>query len=120
MVWKSLLTLVVFAACLLLLVIPAHTILVRVQASLLPPDEDTIVPFDRSFGGHVEPAVITGKGYVDFMTAWRTFTRESWIRLYKLLGKIVLAVMAAYCLVLAVTVPEFLLMASASRTAGSK
>lgn len=114
-IWKSLLVLIITVACMLLLVVPAQVILIRVQASLLPPDEDTIVPFDRSFGGQVEPAVITGKGYVNFRTAWMTFSRESWIRLYKLLAKILLATLAVYALFLTVVVPEFWLMVQASR-----
>lgn len=118
--WQGLLMLVVMVTCAVVLVIPAQVALVRVQASLLPADADTIVPFDRSFGGAVEPEVVTGKGYVDFRTAWLTFSRESWIRLLKLLGKIAAVTMAAYFVFLAIVVPEFLLMlrvADSSRSA---
>lgn len=108
--WKSLLVLLATLACAVGLVIPAQVVLVRVQASLLPADADTIVPFDRSFGGVVEPEVVTGKGYVDFVTAWRTFGRDSWTRLIKLMGKIVAVTLVVYVVFLAIVVPEYLLM----------
>lgn len=115
--WQSFLVVLVAIVSTVLLVIPAHVTLCRVQASFLPPDEDTIVPFDRSFGGVVEPAVVTGKGYVDFVTAWRTFNRASWIRLYKLMAKIALITWAAYAVVLMIVVPEALLMLRTARPA---
>lgn len=118
-IWKSLIVLVVAIASMLFLVIPAQAVLVRVQASMLPPDEATIIAFDRSFGGKVEPAVIGGKGYVNFKDAWMTFSRESWIRLYKLMGKILLVTMAVYAGFLVIVVPEFMLMVSASRPGSS-
>lgn len=108
--WKSLLVLLVTIACAVGLVAPAQVVLVRVQASLLPADADTIVPFDRSFSGAVEPEVVTGKGYVDFVTAWRTFERDSWVRLMKLAAKIVGVTLAVYVLFLAIVVPEYILM----------
>jgi len=79
-----------------LLVIPAETALRRVQASLLPPDEDTIVPFDRSFAGRVEPEVVTGKGFATFGAALKTVTRASWIRIYLLRIKVFFVNMAAF------------------------
>lgn len=114
-IWKSLIVMVVIVAACLFLVIPAQAVLVRVQASLLPPDEATIIAFDRSFGGKVEPAVVGGKGYVNFKDAWKSFTRESWIRLYRLMGKILLVTMAVYMGVLMIVVPEFMLMVSANQ-----
>lgn len=118
-VWQTLLIMVAALATIMLLVIPAQVILIRVQASLLPADADTIVPFDRSFGGKVEPEVVTGRGYVDFQTAWFTFERASWIRLYKLLGKIVIIEFVVYLLFCAILVPEFLLMAKTGEAVGS-
>lgn len=109
-VWQSLVVLLATLLSAVCLVIPAQVVLVRVQASLLPADADTIVPFDRSFGGAVEPEVVTGKGYVDFVTAWRTFGRDSWVRLLRLMGKIVAVTLAVYLVFLALVVPEFLLM----------
>lgn len=116
-VWQSFLVVVVTIGAIVLLVIPAEVILVRVQASLLPADADTIVPFDRSFGGKVEPEVVTGRGYVDFQTAWLTFERASWIRLYRLLAKITAVTFAVYMIVLAIVVPEFVLMLKLSEPA---
>lgn len=68
--------------------IPAYAVLIRVQASLLPPGEDPIVPFDRSFGGSVDPAIVGGPGYVSWKDAWKTMSRASWIRVYKVCGKV--------------------------------
>lgn len=113
-VWQSLVVVLATLASAVCLVVPAQVVLVRVQASLLPADADTIVPFDRSFGGAVEPEVVTGRGYVDFVTAWRTFGRDSWVRLLRLMGKIVAVTLAVYLVFLALVVPEFLLMLKVS------
>lgn len=118
-VWQTLLVMFVALAGIMLLIIPAQVILIRVQASLLPADADTIVPFDRSFGGKIEPEVVTGRGYVDFQTAWVTFERASWIRLYKLLGKILVVELVAYLLFCAIMIPEFMLMAKTGEALGS-
>lgn len=72
----------------LFIILPAHVTLIRVEASLLPADEDTIVPFDRSFGGKVEPAVLGGSGAVKFVDAWRSFDWEARRRFIKLQFKI--------------------------------
>lgn len=117
-VWKVLAIFAVVVASTLFLVIPAQAVLVRVQASLLPPDENTIIAFDKSFGGKVEPAIVGGKGYVNFVDAWKSFSRESWVRLYRLMGKILLVTLAVYLAVAAIVVPEFMLMVSASEPAG--
>lgn len=116
-VWQSFLLIIITIASAVLLVIPANVVLTRVQASLLPADADTIVPFDRSFGGKVEPEVVTGRGYVDFQTAWATFERPSWIRLYKLLAKIIAVSVGMYTLFLAIVVPEFVLMVKSTESA---
>ena len=79
---------VVFAAAGLFVILPAHTQLVRVEASMLSEDEDTIVPFDRTFGGKVVPKVLGGSGAIGFMDAWRSFNREARIRVVKLYLKI--------------------------------
>ncbi|EOD51605.1 hypothetical protein GTA08_BOTSDO03628 [Neofusicoccum parvum] len=69
-------------------ILPAHTQLVRVEASMLSDDEDTIVPFDRTFGGKVVPKILGGSGAIGFMDAWRSFNREARIRVVKLHLKI--------------------------------
>ncbi|OAA81540.1 hypothetical protein LEL_01085 [Akanthomyces lecanii RCEF 1005] len=92
------------------LVIPTHVILVRVQASLLPVEDDAIIPFDRSFQGKVEPAVAGGRGYATIREAWSTFSRAGWRRLITLYIKAFLVTMGVYALIVAVAIPEFLLM----------
>lgn len=87
-IWKIITLGSVAIICSILLLIPAHIILVRVQASLLPEDTETIVPFDRSFEGTVEPAVVGGKGYVSMRNAWKTFSHSAWRRIVKLYVKI--------------------------------
>lgn len=118
-VWKALIVVIVAVAAVVFLVIPAQVVLVRVQASLLPPDESPILAFDRSFAGKVEPPVVGGKGYVTWMDAWRTFSRQSWIRLYKLIGKILAVEFGVYVLVIAIVVPEFVLMMRMSKPVDS-
>lgn len=89
--------------------LPALVILVRVQASLLAPDENTIVPFDRSFRGRVEPAVVGGKGYATMQDAWVTF--GGWRRLAMLYVKIFAVNCTFAVIVVAVLVPEMMVMA---------
>ncbi len=71
-----------------LLWIPASVVLTRVQASLLPDTEETIVPFDRSFGGKIVPEIVGGSGAIGIIDAWKTFDRSSWIRLLKAYVKV--------------------------------
>lgn len=92
------------------LIIPTNVILVRVQASLLPPEDDAIIPFDRSFQGKVEPAVAGGRGYATVREAWTTFSRAGWRRLITLYIKAFLVTLGVYALMVAVLIPEFLLM----------
>jgi hypothetical protein len=66
-----------------LLVIPANVTLTRVQASLLDDSEETIVPFDRSFGGKVEPEIVGGSGVLGMLDAWKTFDWNARVRLVK-------------------------------------
>ncbi|OAX82504.1 hypothetical protein ACJ72_03141 [Emergomyces africanus] len=74
--------------CLTVLIeLPATVTMIRVAASILPEGEDTIVPFDRSFGGKVGPALLGGSGKVSLLDAWKTFTWPSRIRLVKVLVK---------------------------------
>ncbi|KAK4134138.1 hypothetical protein BT67DRAFT_309260 [Trichocladium antarcticum] len=100
-----------------LLVIPAHTALTRVQASLLPADRDAIVPFDRSFGGRVEPEVVTGKGFATLGAALATVSRASWCRIYLLRVKLFGAAVLAYLAMGAVVAVQVLMV---SLVVGSK
>jgi hypothetical protein len=72
----------------LFIVLPATVTLVRVEASLLPEDDETIVPFDRSFAGKVVPTILGGTGAVSFIDAWKSFNWEARRRLVKLYAKI--------------------------------
>ncbi|KAK0627745.1 hypothetical protein B0T14DRAFT_563524 [Immersiella caudata] len=116
-IWKPTVVGLVAIVLQLVAVVPANVLLTRVQASLLPPDEDTIVPFDRSFQGKVEPAIVGGKGFVSMRDALATFPKASWIRLYKLYAKILGVTIAAYGLLLAVVIPEMILIIAKSEKA---
>ena len=91
--WTSIIVrmvaLVIFAiTCTLFLCLPAIVTLVRIEASILPEDEDTIVPFDRTFGGKVVSKLLGGTGTISFLDAWRSFNWEARRRLIKLYIKI--------------------------------
>ena len=114
LIWKSLIVVFLVFFIRLTIALPAEVLLVRVQASLLPPDEEPIIPFDRSFGGRVDPVVVTGKGFVSMKDALQTFPRESWIRLYKLYAKVVGITFGTYSLFIAVIIPEMILIIAGS------
>jgi len=81
-------------ALVILIEVPATVTMVRVAASMLPDDDEPIVPFDRTFGGKVPPAVVGGGGKIGLLDAWKTFTWPSRVRLLKVLGKVFGMVMA--------------------------
>ena len=60
----------------------------RVEASMLPDEDNTIVPFDKSFSGKFKPLALGGLGAVSMLDAWKTFGREARIRLIKLYVKV--------------------------------
>jgi hypothetical protein len=70
------------------LVIPANIALTRVQASLIPETEETIVPFDRSFNGKVIPEIVGGTGVIGMLDAWKTFDWAARIRVVKAYVKV--------------------------------
>ena len=74
--------------CTLFLCLPAIVTLVRIEASILPEDQDSIVPFDRTFGGKVASKLLGGTGVVGFLDAWRSFNWEARRRLIKLYVKV--------------------------------
>jgi hypothetical protein len=74
--------------CGLFIVLPATVTLIRIEASLLPEEQETIVPFDRTFAGKVVPRVLGGTGAVGFLDAWKSFTWEARRRVLKLYVKI--------------------------------
>jgi hypothetical protein len=73
--------------CTLFLCLPAMVTRVRVEASILSEDQDTIVPFDRTFGGKVVSKMMGGTGVIGFLDAWRSFNWEARRRLIKLYSK---------------------------------
>ncbi|EFR00448.1 hypothetical protein MGYG_03450 [Nannizzia gypsea CBS 118893] len=87
----------------LALEIPAFVIMVRVAASLLPADDETIVPFDRTFNGKVTSMNADGAGYVGILDAWKTFSWASYRRLIMALVKVTGLIVAA-CLVYGIVV----------------
>lgn len=84
---KGLLVVFVAIFCAVAVVVPASVALTRVQASLLTEEEETIVPFDRSFGGRVIPAIVGGSGVIGALDAWKTFDWNSRVRLLKMYAK---------------------------------
>ncbi|KAF7122276.1 hypothetical protein CNMCM5793_000233 [Aspergillus hiratsukae] len=66
----------------LLLSVPARGIFTRVAASMLPEEDEPIVPFDRLFGGKVKPGVVLGVA-----DAWTTFDWPACTRYVKVILK---------------------------------
>lgn len=115
--------LVMVLACVvagIFLILPAHVVLVRVQASLLPEDQDTIIPFDRTFEGKVEPAVVGGLGHATVTDAWSTFSRSAWRRLITFYIKIYAIVVVGWLIMFAIMSPQGALVAKhTTKTGGS-
>jgi uncharacterized membrane protein (Fun14 family) len=82
--------------CSLFLCLPAIVTLTRIEASILPEDDDTMVPFDRSFDGKVVSQMHGGSGKVGFLDAWRSFNWEARRRLIKLFIKVSLILVGAF------------------------
>lgn len=97
-----------------LLVVPANVILTRVQASLLNDEEETIVPFDRSFGGKVVPEIVGGSGAIGMVEAWKTFDWNARVRLIKAYVKVTGMQIALSVLFFGVIVGEILLIVGKS------
>ncbi|KAH7135870.1 hypothetical protein B0J11DRAFT_427014 [Dendryphion nanum] len=79
---------VVLLSCTVFLILPALVTLIRVEASILPEDQDTIVPFDRSFAGKVVPKILGGTGAIGFVESWKSFNWEARRRVIKLYVKV--------------------------------
>lgn len=80
LVWATVLALDISAR------LPAQIILNRVQASLLPEEEEAIVPFDRSFGSAgsngLQPGLLAApRGPLTLREAWHSITRSEFKRL---------------------------------------
>lgn len=113
--WQALVILIVSVAVAVLVVLPAHVVLVRVQASLLEPDQETIIPFDRSFEGRVEPAVVTGRGHATMKDAWVTFSRSAWRRLVILQIKIFAVALVGMFVIVGFLVPQVVLIMNSAK-----
>ena len=94
MLGKWILVLLVGILSYFLILVPATITLRRVQASMLPDEDEAIVPFDRTFNGKVQPVVAGGSGAVSMLDAWKTFDWPAWIRYLKLQAKLVALVVA--------------------------
>ena len=103
---QSLIVLFLTFALFVLLEIPATVTVVRVAASMLPEEYETIVPFDRSFGGKVTPAIIGGAGKIGMLEAWKSFPWSSRVRLLKLVGKVFAMIVAVWILLSMVVIGE--------------
>lgn len=89
-----------------LLQVPATVAMVRVAASMLPEEDETIVQFDRTFGGLTTPEIIGGQGKIGIVEAWRSFNWECRRRLLKLVVKVAGIILAAWLLFTFVTMVE--------------
>ena len=76
----------------LAVLLPAAVTLTRIEATLLPEDQESIVPFDRqAILGSVDIAALQrGDCKVLFVQAWRSFDRAARLRVIKLYAKMVL------------------------------
>lgn len=73
-----------------LIQMPAEVTFIRVAASMLPEDDEAIVPFDRSFGGKVTPEIVGGQGKIGIVDAWRSFNWGSRMRFLNVVGRVFL------------------------------
>lgn len=85
-------------ALFVLLQIPATVAMVRVAASMLPEEDETIVPFDRTFGGLTTPEIIGGQGKIGIVEAWKSFNGECRRRLLRTVIKVAAIIVATWFL----------------------
>jgi len=105
---------VLYLALKLCLVLPTRVALTRVQASLLEDDQETIVPFDRSFGGKVVPEIVGGTGVIGMLDAWKTFDWNARVRLVKTYVKVYAIQVALSLLFLGIATVELLIFVGKS------
>ncbi|KAI1365817.1 hypothetical protein F5Y08DRAFT_302762 [Xylaria arbuscula] len=86
-VWKLLLSIGLFIAIQAFACAPALVVLTRIQASLLPEGEGTIIPVDRTFGVEKEPGKYSETEGLTIFEALKSFN-GSWKRFYMLCVKI--------------------------------
>lgn len=75
----------------LAVLLPASVTLTRIEATLLPEGEETIVPFDKAAMMGDVNLTVRGGCRALFVQAWRSFDRASRWRLVKLYAKMVFA-----------------------------
>ena len=85
----------------LLVAFPARAVFVRVAASTLAADADTVIPFDHSFGGRVG-----ADGRLSVWNAWRSFDWNARVRVLGVYAKLVAIQIALAVLYVAVVAME--------------
>jgi hypothetical protein len=78
--WKLLLIVFAYLLPTVILVLPAHMVLTRVQTSMLPADERPILALDPSLRPDGKEGGAEHE-YISMYQAWKTFSGASWIRL---------------------------------------
>lgn len=101
----AVLVLVLYFALSVFVAAPIHMNLTRVQASLLPEGEETIVPLDSALTLHRAK----GREYMSMLEALMTFPRSAWIRVLALYAKIFAITVLTHCAIGALTAAEFFL-----------
>ena len=94
-------------ACFVSVFLPSQIAFTRVQASLLSSEDESIVPFDRTFGGKIVPVVISGYGKEAMSEAWKTFDWNSRVRVFKIYAKVAIVQIALFVLYAFVVLFEF-------------
>jgi len=98
-----LIPLVVALALWLFVLLPAHVVLIRKEASLLPAEDETIVPFDRTFGNRVVP----GLTILSLRDAWKSFGSDAWRRVVVLHVKFFAITLVVFVVYTQVLLAEF-------------
>lgn len=86
--------------------IPALVTMVRVAASMLPEEDETIIEFDRTFQGRTTPEIVGGQGKIGIVEAWKSYPRNSRVRLLKLMAKVAAISASVWLLFVMVLVAE--------------
>ncbi|KAI4715820.1 hypothetical protein E4T48_07991 [Aureobasidium sp. EXF-10727] len=86
---RGAMSLVAFIMLNVLILLPATVTRTRIEASFLPEDTNTIVPFDRTFNGATNMLALDSRAGRKslFIEAWRSFDMASRVRLVKFFVK---------------------------------
>ncbi|KAK0257207.1 hypothetical protein LTR91_001455 [Friedmanniomyces endolithicus] len=91
----------------LAVLLPASMTLTRIEAALLPEDEQTIVPFDKeAIVGELD-LTVRGSSKALFVQAWRSIDRSARLRVVKMYVKMVLAQFTIVVIGLHLAMAEF-------------